>query len=267
MTDDNDEPSMPLPSRGTGSAGNPVLGGETTNHEDEPTITINDPNTGAVRVYRLTERVKSRYEGMVDQIMQGRDVDWYEHWWEGTELVVEWKGRLRGEKHRPEMTQQEMMEELQDMPEEQQADAMEEMQDKTKGIPAEPRPPFMPREGVLQVGVQTDGQEQDPFGEFGEGGPDYDDEEYLDDGVLPMHDFTRFDIQERADRRPLQVEDVIIEPWKDWGEDEPPEPVSVELPDGVDQTDSGDVYTIPEEDLREGTDTVKEGGRGDRYHL
>jgi hypothetical protein len=118
-------------------------------------------------------------------------------------------------------------------------------------LPRDPRPPFTGRQGEVQV--------QFPIPQ--DAAPDL---AFFDEGLLPVSGFTEFDIQERAKRAPLAVEDVFVEPWAD---DYP-----VQMPMSYEESDDAAEQEMFEvEDFRDKTDTkgetLQEGQRGNRYHL
>lgn len=190
--EDSEEEYDPTQDRGTASRGNPLI--ETAGDEDydEPYIRIEDPNTGDTRVYKLNESVKENFESLYEHQLETLNAEWYETWWEGTKLVVEYEGPART----PEMRENE------EMPPGQRPR-------KRSGSAAGMGGMFMM---VFGGGprIQVDVDEYYDGEDFG-----------FDRGLFSVHRIARFDLQERADARPLRVEDLFIEPWNDDDAQEP----------------------------------------------
>lgn len=224
------------PQRGTASRANPLTGERPPGTADTPTIRIKAPDN-SVREYELTDRVKERYETMVDQKFESLDVDWYDYWWQGTKLVVEYQGKVRDSALRD-------MEPERDPGQGQPEDMGPPQQ--PSGMPRSPHPVWFGRRGVHQLGMSP-------------GDSDNDDEEYFDGCLAPVCNRTTIDIQERADRRPLVVEDLFVRPW----DDDSDTPINTE-----EGKEDGEVeFEI--EDFRDVSDdeTLAEGERGNRFYL
>lgn len=219
------------PLRGTASRANPLKGGSAPPERNDATVTINAPD-GSVREYELTDTVKGFYETMVEQKFHNLDADWFDYWWNGTELIIEYQGKVRDA-------------DLRDMGDEDDEDEDEPSPfSQPSGMPRQPHPAWFGRMGVRSVGIFPDS--------------DNDDEEYLDAGMAPVCNRTTIDIQDRADQRPLSVEDLFIRPWED-GEGQMP--VNTDHADGEVQHEIQDFRDTSEDE------TLAKGERGNRYHL
>lgn len=207
-SEENDEYD-PTISRGTASAGNPLVGSADTDREEEQYIKIDDPNTSEVRLYRLTNDIRKRYETMYEVQLDRIGCEWYEMWWEGRKLAIKYEGPART----PEMRHNKEM------------------------------PPAPPEQNVSAEGGRG-------IGIFVFGGPaftvdideitDNDVEEFnFDKGIHSIVNFVKFDIQRRADERPLAVEDLFIAPWDD--DEKAPEPTKT-LTGGEKQTREVEFY-------------------------
>jgi len=258
---------------GTASKGNPITSEAAFPESNgEPIVTINPENQQA-RTYKLTERVKEKYEDTIANNLERLDADYYDMWWQDTTLHVEFSGCVRPPEARPgpdqsrgstkqaQQSQQNQQQQGQGQPSQQQhpmKQMMKQMQQQASQsgqqdfvLPREPRPPYAGRQGEVQV--------QLPIPE--DAAPDL---AFFDEGLLPVSGFTEFDIQERAKRDPLGVEDTFVEPWSD---DYP-----VQTPIDYDESqDAADQEMFEVEDFRDRTDdkneTLNKGQRGHRYNL
>lgn len=225
MGDEEDEPEMTVPDRGTASRGSPIVG-SAPDDPDENRIIIRDPS-GPVRVYELNENVKEAMEGPVRASLDDL-ADWYEIWWEGTTMVIEYEGNVR----KPEARKT----------------GGNPQHGQHQGLPRYPELPWMPRQGVPQAIIDINQlfqqQNQEPPEAKG-----------FDKGLLPVHDFARIDIQERADDNPLEFEDILIHINEEPLDEANGQPQDVEL-------DMDDVR-----DMTDGKETLKDGKRGTRYNL
>jgi hypothetical protein len=252
------------PRFGNASEGNPITDSAAyPEPSGEPTVTIN-PQNQSQRTYKLTERVKQRYENAVTESLESLETDYYDMWWQGTTLHVEYQGKVRSPEIRPGENQSKKSTNQQSSAGQkvaqgkgssvvairQQAIQNKKQKGNTNSkdskLPREPRPPFAPRKGEPQVKMPIDDNIQD--------------RKFFDEGLVPTSGFTEFDIQERANRAPLSVEDVFVEPWS---EDYPKQtPIS-------DDSEADEMYEV--EDFRDSTDsqdeTLQKGERGNRYHL
>lgn len=251
---------------GSASRGNPITDDAAyPEAAGEPRITIN-PENQPERTYKLTERVKEDYENAVENSLERLDTTYYDMWWQGTTLHVEYEGKVRAPEGRPgpdqsaSSKQQQQAQQQQQKNHQQMNSLQQMMQHQQQGgprsqddvvLPREPRPPFSGRRGEPQV--------QMPVPE--DAAPDL---KFFDEGLLPTSGFTEFDIQVRANRAPLTVEDMFVEPWSD---DYPVQtPIEYEQSD---DTVNEEMYEV--EDFRDQTDDKDEklnkGQRGNRYHL
>lgn len=178
-----DATPMEKPSRGTASRLGLDAGVPENEDVDSVTITIEDAD-GSLREYELTDMVKGHYEDYIDSSMENMEVNWYEYWWEGQELVVEYEGKVRDKELRIGG----------DSGRGRRANSSEQ-------IPRDPRPPWSPRQQTRQIFLDV------------EDGDDEEKVERFDEAMVPIHNVTRFDIQERANKRPMAVEDLFIQPW------------------------------------------------------
>lgn len=248
---------------GTASEGNPITDDAAyPEAAGEPRITI-DPDNQPERTYKLTERVKKDYENAVENSLERLETEYYDMWWQGTTLHVEYEGKVRAPEGRPgpdQSASSKSQKQMQDKKQQQQQmNPLQAMAQQQRGqpsqqemvLPREPRPPFVGRRGEPQV--------QMPVPE--DAAPDL---KFFDEGMLPVSGFTEFDIQIRANRAPLAVEDMFVVPWSD---DYPVQtPIDYEPSD---DTVEEEMYEV--EDFRDKTDDKNEqlskGKRGNRYHL
>lgn len=209
MSEDNtetaDEADTPRRSpRGSATRRNPFADSSPPEQatDDEPTVVIMDPDSESVREYELTETVKRSYERMFESKFEHGNCEWYDFWWDGTELVIEYSGYFRDDSLRP------------DYEDKSSDDIMEMMFSRASnremdGIPRARHPVQDGHRGARRRGRSM---QVDLSGE----GPPHD---YLDEGVLPVHNVFRFDVQDRADANPLATEDLFIRPWSDDGQE------------------------------------------------
>lgn len=259
---------------GSASTGNPITD-EAAYPEpnDDPVITI-APDNQPARSYKLTERVKERYENAVSTSLDRLDAEHYDMWWQDTTLHVEYYGCVRAPESRPgpdqssgstaQHQQQQQQNQQQGQTSQQQhpmQQLMQQMQQQSPQqqqqgqqdfvLPREPRPPFSGRQGEVQVQMPV---RNDDDGDL----------KYFDEGLLPVSGFTEFDIQERANRAPLAVEDVFVEPWSD----DYPVQTPIDF-DESEQPSNQEMFEV--DDFRDETDskdkTLRKGQRGNRYNL
>lgn len=249
MTEDtsepSDEPRKPL--RGTASRPNPFAGESPPDGPDtEATVTIRD-NDGSVREYELTDEVKRGYEKFVSAKFDKAEVGWYELWWDGTELFIEYEGNIRDTQLRPdheELSREELMQMLH-----------QGQSPKINGIPkkmdmdAAPSPQDMMQGHMPQPQVEIDLTEQID-----------NDLEYFDEGVIPVYNTTSIDVQKRANERPMLVEDMFIRPWESGNADDP---INTEHADGEVEYEISDFRDFTDEK----ESTVSQGARGNRWNL
>lgn len=243
-------PEQPL--RGTASRPNPFAGEDAPETpDDDATVTINAPD-GSVREYELTENVKSHYERRFEGPLD-RECEWYEMWWDGTKLVIQYVGTLRDDTLRPnheELTQQEIQQMLM-RGQSPSVDGIPKKRNPGKsGQPQRPRHPMGGGRPQMNLSVDVSQALEDT------------DMTHLDEGLMPVINRTTIDIQKRADELPLQVEDMFIQPWdSDAGQ----EPINSEHADGE---VSEEMFEV---DFRNVTDdpetTVPDGARGDRWDM
>lgn len=251
-SEQSDEPRRPL--RGTASQPNPFSDESPPEHEGEEdvTITINAPD-GSVREYKLTERVKGYYEDAIEESFESKDVEWYEMWWEGPELVIEYEGKVRDMDMRPGGNDQQQQNQGQAVVHQNQDGTTSfafgggQQQQQDPHLPRDMRPPFAPRRGVPQIFLpipdQSDGTNR------------------FDESMVPVWNKTSVNVQRRANKNPLMVEDLFIEAWDPDSEGQ--DPINSEHADG--EVD----YEIT--DFRDETDdreeTVRKGARGNRWNI
>jgi hypothetical protein len=220
----DEDPDIDIPERGTASRGSPIIGSAPVD-EDEQTITIKDPD-GGIRTYDLNENVKEAMQGPIESCLD-RIADWYEIWWEGTEMVIEFQGKVR----KPSA----------------QSTGTAQQRDKQDELPRHPEIPWMPREEIPQAIIDIDEMIENSDDDFS-------DVKSFNKGLLPVHDFERIDVQNRAEKNPLEFEDVLIMI------DE--EPVESSSADEEMELDIDDIRDMTDE-----KDTVRDGARGNRYNL
>lgn len=225
MSEDDSEPDITVPNRGTASRGIPFVG-SAPEQPDEERIVIRDPN-GPVRVYDLNENVKEALEAPIRSSLEEL-AEWFEIWWEGTEMVVEYEGHVR----QPEARQT----------------GGNPQQGQHQGLPRYPEPPWTPRQGVPQAAIDLNQLYENSNKEF----PDA---QGFDKGLLHVHDFARIDVQDRANDAPLEFEDTLI-----LIDEEPIDEAATDTQDV--EIDMDDVR-----DMTDGKETLKEGARGNRYNL
>lgn len=261
---------------GTASKGNPITDKAAyPESSGTPTITIR-PENQPERTYELTEDMKEKYEDAVARSLERLDANHYDMWWQDTTLHVEYHGKVRApevrpgpdqsrsavQQQQPQQKQQQQdqqqrqrpahpLQQLAQQMEQQMQQAAQQQQQDDVVLPREPRPPFTGRQGEVQV--------QFPIPQ--DAAPDL---KFFDEGLLPVHGFAEFDIQERANRDPLGVEDLFVEPWSD---DYPVRtPIDYEPSDDATNEEMFEVN-----DFRDKTDSkdqkLREGERGNRYHL
>lgn len=248
---DENTPQKPL--RGTASQPNPFKGESAPEGPTEDaTVTIRAPD-GSVREYRLTEDVKEGYEDFAEAKLEDA-CEWYDMWWEGTKLVIEYKGFIRDNDLRPDhenMTAEQIQQML-----------MSGQQPTMDGIPKKPNAGEQGQQPNPMSMMQGNMPSPNITIDLNERPGDDDDVNKLDEGVIPIWNKTIIDVQERADARPLQVEDLFIKPWSD---EEGQMPLNSEHEDGEMDEEMFEV------DFRDHTDdkdeTVAENGRGDRWYL
>jgi hypothetical protein len=223
MTEDDIDISVP--ERGTASRGIPFLGSAPADEQNDKII-IRDPE-GPVRGYKLTESVKDELEAPFRKPLEDH-ADWYEMWWEGTELCIEYEGPVREPESRGFQPQED---------------------DDGNALPRYPEVPWMPREQTPQATL-------DMHEIMSDTPPDQRPQpRSFDKSLIPVQNITRIDMQERADKNPLQFEDLFV--------------VLDEEPIGdIDDTvrrQEPDIDDVRE--MTDGKDTVREGARGNRYNL
>jgi len=255
MTEDtSDETDSTKKLRGTASLPNPISGEEPPEGPSEsiPTVTIHAPD-GSLRTYKLTDDVKEGYESMIEEKFDSMEVFWYEMWWVGSELVIEYEGCVRDDELRPE---------VEDMdPEKIQMMMMQGQRPKMNGVPKRQNPAEQGDGMNPKKMMNGDTPEPSVTIDLNDSSDDTD-VNVLDEGVLPVWGTTRIDVQNRANENPLQVEDLFIKPWSD---EDGQMPLNSENKDG--EVDD-DVFEV---DFRDHTDdkneTVRDGARGDRWNL
>jgi len=260
---------------GSASTGNPITDEAAYPESNgDPIVTINPENQPA-RTYKLTERVKEGYENAVATSLDRLDAEHYDMWWQDTTLHVEYHGCVRAPESRPgpdqsadssnqkqqnQQQQQNPQQQGQGQPSQQQHPMqrmMQQMQQASQQgqqdfvLPREPRPPFSGRQGTVQVQMPVPQDETDDL-------------KFFDEGLLPVSGFTEFDIQERAKRAPLAVEDVFVEPWSD----DYPVQTPIDF-DESEQPSNQEMFQV--DDFRDETDSkdkkLRKGQRGNRYNL
>lgn len=251
--DENSDDGDTRKLRGTSSRTSPFSGESAPEEpEEEARITICAPD-GSARTYKLTESVKQGYEEMVEDKISSA-CEWYEMWWQGTKLIIEYEGFIRDNDLRPEHEDL-SREQIQQM-------LMKGDDPTTDGVPKRPNPGL--QAGNASPRGMMDGNMPEPsvtldLNEYVGGESET---QKLDEGVIPVSNTTSIDIQKRADERPLEVEDEFLQPWNN---EEPPEPVNSEHTDG--EVDS-ETYEVDFRNMTDSKDkTVNQGARGNRWTL
>lgn len=222
----SEEHDIQEPTRGTASKGSPVAGTVPEQNQREKII-IKDPR-GGHRVYDLTEDVREYLESTHRTTLEAES-EWYEMWWEGNELVIEYCGNVREPGSRN----------------------FDPEQDQHQGLPRYPSVPWMPREKTPQATIDLDELEE----KMQENGQSVPDPKSFDKSLLPVHNITRVNMQDRADKNPLSFEDIFI------ALDEEP----VEQEDDDTDASAPDIDDVRE--MTDGDETLQKGKRGNRYNL
>lgn len=242
------------PSRGTASRPSPFSGvspEQDTDPEEEPIITIISPD-GFARKYLLTDDVKQRFENKYTAKFESGKCEWHDMWWSGTKLVIEYYGHFRSREYRPD---------VESMSQSQMASMFRRgHQMKTDGIPRAQHPALDGKRMTMQDMMQGNiPQGANITVDMTEEEPTY---EYLDEGVVPIHNIVEIDLQDRADAHPLSFEDLFTKPW---ASNEGDTPINSE---DVDGELSDDLFEVDDfRDFTDGKETVAEGARGDRFNL
>lgn len=247
-SDEQSDDSVPQkPVRGTASRPSPFAGESAPPQPDEDaTVTITAPD-GSVREYRLTDGVKAGYEEMVQSQIDNA-CHWYEMWWDGTSLVIEYEGFIRDEAVRPEVEELSQGE-IQQMMRNGQQPKMDGIPKRHNPGQSSPQPHPAQMGGMAEPSIAIDASQEDR------------EAEHFDEGVVPVWNKTAIDVQRRANDNPLQVEDLFIRPWDDEAGQEP---VNSEHEDGeVDE----EMFELDFREHTDGEQTVREGARGDRWDM
>lgn len=175
QVESNESGEISVPTRGTASRGNP-LSGSAPEEQSNNSIVIRDPR-GDVRVYEMNDNMRAELRKPIEASLD-KYADWYETWWNGTVLMVEFEGQVRtaNKKSPPGQNQQSM--------------------------PQYPQEPWVPRNRTPQAVIDIDDLAQQSDKDYGSGS--------ADKMMFPVYDFVELDMQDKADRNPLGFEDKLI---------------------------------------------------------
>lgn len=258
---DNDSPSDESAGSARSARGSaadaPAFAGDPPARDDDigaAVITIEAPD-GSIREYELTDDVKARYEQYIQSSFENYDVEWYETWWEGTVLCVEYQGFVRDSEARPD-----------DDDDQTHQSPLAAMMSGMGGVgfsinggntthqgsvPGRRGQPWAPRRRTRQARVNVDDMHSKDYGY-----------EQFDEGLLPIWKTARLDVQERADYSPLAVEDLFVKPW---------DPENAHDPIAADYDVETDDPLFDVDDYRDHTDsadkTVSRGRRGNNWNI